>query len=119
MIVRRITHSMGFRYRLHEKSLPGCPDLVFSRYRKVIQVFGCFWHPHGQCCRSHTPKSQVEYWRPKLARNRERDEANIAKLEGLGWSVLVIRECQIKDQNAVALRIKSFLTDNLERHTLA
>ncbi|MCC8948120.1 DNA mismatch endonuclease Vsr [Bradyrhizobium sp. Arg62] len=87
MIVRRLVHSMGYRYRLHGKGLPGRPDLVFSARRKVVFVHGCFWHRHpdSSCSLARLPKSRLEFWLPKLQANRERDLANERKLKASGW----------------------------------
>lgn len=94
MIVRRALHRLGFRFRLHARNLPGRPDIVLPKYRTVIQVKGCFWH--GHCCvDGHIPKSNVNYWAPKLLRNRERDRTNDRKLRRLGWSVRSLWECRI------------------------
>jgi DNA mismatch endonuclease (patch repair protein) len=109
MTVRRLVHQMGYRYRLHVRILPGCPDMVFPRLRKIIQVFGCYWHPHGSCRRSHRPKSRLDYWIPKLEGNRERDKENARRLRRQGWRVLVIRECQLSDQTALAGKLARFL----------
>ena len=110
MAVRRLVHGMGYRYRLHKKGLPGRPDLVFGGRQKVIFVHGCFWHAHT--CRSgRPPTSRQDYWLPKLKRNKERDAENEAKLKELGWRVLVVWECQIKDTPALIDMIKSFLDD--------
>jgi len=109
MTVRRLVHQMGYRYRLHVRTLPGCPDLVFPRLRKIIQVFGCYWHPHGSCSCSHRPKSRLDYWVPKLEGNSERDKENARRLRRQGWRVLVIRECQISDQKALSGRLAKFL----------
>lgn len=80
MIVRRAAHRLGYRFRLHVRNLPGKPDLVFPRLKRIIQVHGCFWHLHQRCREAHIPKSREEYWRPKLNRNKERDQANVKKL---------------------------------------
>jgi DNA mismatch endonuclease (patch repair protein) len=109
MTVRRLVHSMGYRYRLHRNDLPGKPDLVFPARRKVIFVHGCFWHSHG-CKLSHTPKSNDAYWSPKLARNKVRDEKAQEALLAMGWGVLVIWECQLKDREALNDRLTQFLT---------
>jgi len=109
MIVRRITHRMGFRYRLHDKKLPGCPDLVFRRRRKVVFVHGCFWHRHRNCRLARLPKSRRDFWTPKLNANRKRDERTIRELTKAGWQVLVIWECEIGDAEALACRIRNFL----------
>ena len=109
LTVRRIVHRMGFRYRLHVAHLPGRPDLVFSRLRKVVEVRGCFWHQHRGCRDSHIPKSGSEYWVPKLAGNRKRDKEHEKGLRSLGWQVLIIWECELKDMDSAAERILSFL----------
>jgi DNA mismatch endonuclease (patch repair protein) len=109
MMVRRLTFSLGYRYRLHRKSLPGKPDLVFGPRRKVIFVHGCFWHQHPICIDGRMPKSNTVYWDKKLARNIERDAENLAALEAAGWKSLVIWECQTKDQKKLAAKIKRFL----------
>jgi len=111
LTVRRIVHALGFRYRLHVRELPGCPDLVLPRLRKVIFVHGCFWHPHGHCRFSHTPKSNLAYWEPKLQANRVRDRRNLQKLRRQGWSVLVVRECETADHQALTDRLSKFLAD--------
>lgn len=92
MAVRRVVHAAGFRYRLHRSDLPGRPDLVFPRYRLVAFVHGCFWHGH-QCKKGHTPRTNVDYWTPKIAANMARDERSAGKLRRAGWAVVVIREC--------------------------
>lgn len=111
MLVRRIVHSMGYRYRLHQYDLPGRPDLVFKNRRKIIFINGCFWHQHSAkaCKITHKPKSNLAYWLPKLEKTIERDKKNKIVLRKMGWKVLVIWECQIKDQNRLYGRIKSFL----------
>lgn len=109
MVVRRLIHGLGFRYRLHEKSLPGKPDLVFRKRRKVVFVHGCFWHRHENCRLARLPKSRVDFWMPKLNRNRERDAENVARLSELGWEALVIWECEITRVDLLEQRIKDFL----------
>ncbi len=109
MIIRRLVFEMGFRYRLHIAHLPGRPDLVFARLKKIIDVRGCFWHQHGRCIDSHIPKSRIEYWRPKLQRNRRRDKTNIKNLEALGWRVLVVWECEVGDLKRLKRVISKFL----------
>jgi DNA mismatch endonuclease (patch repair protein) len=94
MIVRRALHRLGYRFRLHVRDLPGRPDIVLPRYRKIIQVKGCFWHGHN-CVDGHLPKSNLEYWMPKLRRNKERDSVTDRKLRGLGWSVRNLWECRV------------------------
>lgn len=109
MLVRRLVHRLGYRYRLHRKDLPGKPDLVFAPRRKAIFVHGCFWHVHEDCIDGRAPKSNQGYWGPKLARNIERDKANIAALENTGWLVLVIWECETKDLELLNNRVSKFL----------
>lgn len=96
MLVRSYLHGKGYRYRLHRRDLPGCPDLVFAQYRVVVFVHGCFWHQHPGCPRAVMPKTRQEYWRPKLQRNVQRWNENMKKLERLGWKVLVVWECQLE-----------------------
>jgi DNA mismatch endonuclease (patch repair protein) len=108
MTVRRIIHGMGYRYRLHDKKLPGKPDLVFKSRRKVIFVNGCFWHLHD-CGTYNVPKSRIEFWMPKLKRNAERDREVRRELEASGWKHLTIWECELRDQERIAQRIREFL----------
>lgn len=109
LIVRRLVHSLGFRYRLHGRELPGKPDIVFPARRKVIFVHGCFWHGHS--CRSgrNRPASNQTYWIPKLDRNKTRDRANRNRLRRLGWDVLVIWECELKETDRLRGRIAGYL----------
>jgi len=109
MTVRRITHAMGYRYRLHRKELPGKPDLVFPSRRKVIFVNGCFWHRHVGCALARLPKSRVNFWIPKLEGNRKRDIRNKRALAKEGWKVLTLWECGLKDIDRLEARIKRFL----------
>jgi DNA mismatch endonuclease (patch repair protein) len=109
MVVRRLAHGLGFRYRLHSPKLPGKPDLVFTRLKKIVEVRGCFWHQHGKCIDSHIPKSRLEYWLPKLKRNQDRDVENLQKLKALGFRVLVVWECQVKDYRRLATNLSRFL----------
>ena len=108
MFVRRLVHRLGYRYRLHRADLPGKPDLVFPARRKVIQVNGCFWHGHN-CRLGRMPKSSLDYWQKKIARNQERDRKTISSLRGLGWKCLTIWECGLGDENRLARRIEHFL----------
>lgn len=113
MKLRRLVHSMGYRYRLHAPNLPGKPDLVFPGRKAVIFMHGCFWHRHQGCKLARLPKSRVEFWREKLETNRERDLRNQEKLRELGWRVLVVWECQLKDLEATARVVKDFLDNKL------
>jgi DNA mismatch endonuclease Vsr len=109
MEVRRMLHAMGYRFRLHRRSLPGCPDLVFPARKAAIQVHGCFWHQHSGCRHAHLPKARVGYWGPKLARTVERDRENERRLGQIGWRVLVVWECALVDREAVSQATREFL----------
>lgn len=106
MFVRSVVHGMGYRYRLHRRDLPGTPDLVFPSRKKVIFMHGCFWHYHDDpdCKLARIPKSNQDFWKPKLEGNRNRDQKNEAKLRELGWEVFVIWECQIRRKDSEPLR---------------
>jgi DNA mismatch endonuclease (patch repair protein) len=109
MRVRRLLHAQGYRYRLHRRDLPGCPDLVFGSRRKVIFIHGCFWHGH-QCARGNrVPKTNTDYWTAKISRNCARDAATRERLKGLGWKVSVVWECELKDEDRVLRRLTQFL----------
>ncbi|MXQ07883.1 DNA mismatch endonuclease Vsr [Alphaproteobacteria bacterium GH1-50] len=108
MHVRRIVHGMGYRFRLHRKDLPGKPDLVFGPRKAVVFVHGCFWHQHN-CRAGRIPSSNSDYWTPKLARNVERDVSARTALEEAGWRVLVVWECELKDEAAIRKRLRRFL----------
>lgn len=110
LAVRRIVFKLGYRYRLHRKDLPGKPDLAFIGRRKVVFVHGCFWHGHNCARGGRAPKTNAEYWCAKIARNKARDAANIAKLEADFWRVLVIWECELKDVLRLASKLDRFLT---------
>lgn len=109
LIVRSTTHRMGYRFRLHHKALPGKPDLVFPKYRKVIFVHGCFWHRHPQCSNAVMPRSNTNFWSKKLLGNVERDQRHHSELKALGWDVLVVWECEIANETLLRKRIKRFL----------
>lgn len=109
MVVRRLVHAMGYRYRLHARELPGKPDIVFRSRKKVIFVHGCFWHRHRECKLARIPKSRLDFWVPKLEGNRERDIKNQEVLERMGWRVLVIWECEIGDRVELGNKIGAFL----------
>lgn len=107
--VRRIIHSLGFRFRLHRRDLPGKPDIVLPRHRKVIWVHGCFWHLHEGCREGRVPSSREDYWRPKLERNIARHAENDDRLRALGWQTMVVWECELKNESAVRERLLRFL----------
>lgn len=109
MLVRSLAHRLGYRFRLHRKELPGNPDLVFPRSQKVVFVHGCFWHRHTCKDGQKLPKGNVDYWAPKLARNAARDARQEAQLVELGWEVLTIWECELRDVQRVKERLDRFL----------
>lgn len=116
LLVRRIARSCGYRFRLHVSDLPGKPDLVFPRLRKVIFVHGCYWHRHPGCVLARLPKSKLRFWVPKLTENRRRDLRNISRLRRDRWHVSVVWECQLKNPVSLAKRIKRFLERNNAKH---
>ena len=107
--VRKIIHKLGFRYSLHKKNLPGCPDIVLSRHQKIIFVNGCWWHRHDCRLGRRTPKSRSEYWLPKLRKNKERQKINLQKLRRDGWKVLTVWECQTKNLSKLTHKLETFL----------
>jgi DNA mismatch endonuclease, patch repair protein len=107
--VRQISHQLGYRFRLHRKDLPGTPDLVFPKYRKVIFVHGCFWHGHDCPRGSRSPKTNSGYWRDKIVRNRARDLNAVAKLGAMGWTVKVLWECEIQNQESLRSELSKFM----------
>ena len=109
LVVRRLLFSMGFRYRLHDKSLPGKPDIVFRGRRKAIFVNGCFWHGHEGCRYGRLPKSRVEFWAEKICRNRERDRQHTERLQSAGWHVMTVWQCELKHIDELAKRLYDFL----------
>jgi len=111
VLVRRIAHRLGFRFRINRADLPGTPDIVFPRLRKIIFVHGCFWHQHTGCQHASVPKVRQEYWLPKLARTVARDTEASAALEQLGWQVLVLWECELVDQRELEKTLVSFLSN--------
>lgn len=112
LAVRRRLHALGYRYRLHDKKLPGSPDLVFPSRRKAVFVHGCFWHMHECCALARMPKSRLEFWRPKLEGNRARDAAKVGRLRDLGWDVMTVWECELRDMDTLVARVVAFLNDN-------
>jgi DNA mismatch endonuclease, patch repair protein len=112
MRVRRLLHSLGYRYRLHDKQLPGKPDLVFPARKRVVLVHGCFFHQHSGCIDGRVPKSRQEYWGPKLERNISRDKSNRARLSRLGWRSLVVWDCETMDVERLKTRLVNFLETN-------
>jgi DNA mismatch endonuclease Vsr len=109
MMVRRLLHGLGYRYRLHQKNLPGAPDLVFSSCKTVIFVHGCFWHAHEGCKVAHFPESRSAYWAEKFKRNKARDLKNERALQEAGWNVLIVWECETKDAPELLNRLSPVL----------
>jgi DNA mismatch endonuclease (patch repair protein) len=111
LVVRRLFHGMGYRYRLHAKELPGRPDIVFRRRKLAIFVQGCFWHRHPdpECQLARLPKSRLDFWPPKLEGNRARDVGNLERLEAAGWRVLLVWECQLKDREQLGNKLRRFV----------
>ena len=109
MTVRRMVHRMGYRFRLHRKDLPGKPDLVFPRLRKVVFVNGCFWHGHDCARGARVPKGNRAYWVRKVAGNRARDQKNLEKLASGGWKSLVVWECSTRNERDLGGLVKEFL----------
>lgn len=107
-VVRRLLHRAGYRYRLHRKGLPGTPDIVFPSRKKAIFVHGCFWHGH-ECAKGRAPRSRLDYWGPKLAANRARDRRNQDDLEALGWTSLIVWQCETRHAASLLDRLIAFL----------
>ncbi|MBN9060988.1 MAG: very short patch repair endonuclease [Rhizobiales bacterium 65-9] len=107
---RSLLHRLGYRFRLHRADLPGKPDIVFPARRSVIFIHGCFWHGHDCARGARMPKTNADYWRQKIARNRVRDEKHLAELEKLGWRALVVWECEMRDEKSMIGKFRSFLS---------
>jgi len=111
ILVRSLVHRMGYRFRLHRRDLPGNPDIVLPRHRKVIFVHGCFWHGHKGCPRSKRPTTNESFWNRKLDGNIERDRLYSAELSGMGWKVLVVWECETRTPEELLRKLERFLHD--------
>lgn len=109
IVVRSLLHRLGYRFRLHRKDLPGKPDITLPKHKKIIFVHGCFWHGHTGCLRSKRPSTNKEFWREKLDKNIERDKVAVNALEQLGWSVLTVWTCEIKEKDKLKTKLLSFL----------
>lgn len=111
LIVRRLLHRMGYRFRLHRRDLPGTPDIVLPGRRAIVEVRGCFWHRHPDpaCRNAVLPRVRADWWADKLARTVERDARNVSALRAAGWSVLVVWECEVKDLAVLEGRLRPFL----------
>jgi len=109
LVVRSLLHRMGYRYRLHGRDLPGRPDIVFRKRRKVIFIHGCYWHMHPCRYGSVVPKTNASFWADKRAANVRRDRENVAKLDAAGWETLTIWECEVRDTDRLRERLRTFL----------
>lgn len=107
LLVRKILTTMGYRYRLHRKDIPGRPDIAFIGRKKAIFVNGCFWHAHDNCPIAHIPDSK--FWREKLAKNKARDKASLADLKNIGWEPLTLWECELRDERRIRKALSIFL----------
>jgi DNA mismatch endonuclease, patch repair protein len=99
LVVRRFLHRCGLRFRVHSRTLPGRPDIALPKYKAIVNVHGCFWHRHSGCRYAYMPKTRLEFWTEKLRRNVERDGENDARLQNMGWNVLTIWECEVRDES--------------------
>jgi DNA mismatch endonuclease (patch repair protein) len=111
LAVRSLVHALGYRFRLHVASLPGKPDLVFPGRRKIIFVHGCFWHRHARCRYATSPKTRPEFWQEKFFTNVARDRRTRRELKKLGWSILTVWQCELKNPQKLEVRIEGFLAD--------
>ena len=107
--VRKLLHSMGYRFRLHRKDLPGSPDIVLPKYKTVIFVHGCFWHRHENCKYASNPKTRKEFWENKFKTNVKRDKEIQEKIKNIGWKSVVIWECEVRNIESIEEKIKRFL----------
>jgi DNA mismatch endonuclease (patch repair protein) len=112
MVVRRLVHAQRYRFRLHRRNLPGTPDLVLPRLRKVIFVHGCFWHRHPGCHRTTSPKTRAVFWATKFEHNTERDARKERELKALGWEVLIVWECETFDAAVLVRRLAAYLSES-------
>ena len=109
MLVRRLLHTMNYRYRLHRKDLPGRPDIVFGSRRKAIFVHGCFWHRHPGCSKASSPKTRADFWAEKFDRNVERDQQVERRLAEMSWQSLIVWECETRTPDTLSLKLRAFL----------
>lgn len=106
IVVRSLLHRLGYRFRLNRKDIPGKPDIVLPKYQTAIYVHGCYWHRHAGCHLAYTPKSNLEFWNKKFSKNTERDRLVSSALKETGWKQIVVWECETRDQDALASRLK-------------
>lgn len=113
LAVRKLLHRMGFRFRIHRRDLPGSPDVVLPRHKKIVLVHGCFWHGHT-CQLASKPKSNQGYWSEKILKNKARDERSLLALEAAGWRVLELWECEIRKFDGIETRLRDFLMESID-----
>ena len=111
LMVRKVLHALGYRFRLHRRDLPGTPDVVLPRHKVAVFVHGCFWHRHSECKRASTPSSRADFWNKKFARTIERDEAAIRNLVSLGWRPLVLWECELKIPGHIQRSVEQLIAE--------
>lgn len=109
IMVRKRLHANGFRFRKNVRRLPGCPDVVLPKYKSVLFIHGCFWHGHSDCRFANLPKSNREFWENKIQYNRNRDESNVANLKKLGWQVIVVWQCELKNKRSADQKIEEII----------
>jgi len=112
LLVRKLLRAFAPHYRLHRRDLPGVPDIAYIGAKKAIFVHGCFWHGHDCKRGAREPKTNADYWRGKIARNRARDEKHLAQYAALGWNVLTVWECETRDAASLTERLRAFLSDS-------
>ena len=111
ILVRQFLFSKGFRFRKNVKELPSKPDILLAKYKTILFIHGCFWHRHQECIRSKLPTSNIEFWKEKIGKNVERDKKNIQELKNLGWRVIVIWQCEIKNIQLRTIRLQKLLEE--------
>ncbi len=115
LVVRSLLHNMGYRFRLHRNDLPGKPDITLPKYKKIIFVHGCFWHGHIDCPRAKRPTTNKKFWNEKLNKNIERDKITVNNLKALGWDVLTVWTCEVKDTEKLRNKLLSFIEGHKEK----
>jgi DNA mismatch endonuclease (patch repair protein) len=110
IVVRSLLHRLGYRFRLHARALPGRPDIVLPKWKTVIQVHGCFWHRHSHCKFAYVPKTRLDFWTRKFEENVERDLRTVRRLQHLGWRVITVWECQVRDLQRLKKRLEAGIT---------
>jgi len=113
LLVRSLIHRMGFRFSLHRKDLPGRPDIVLVRHRKLVFVHGCFWHGHAGCSRATVPSTNIHFWKKKISGNKTRDKSVTRRLGVMGWKVLVVWQCHTNNTQKLTTRLERFLADDI------